>query len=125
MLQRESPLIHVCSLRIARTFLARSRTTLKTHTSLPLHVGGEGRGDITRQLRASLCLSLFFEKRERDVLLDKFQRDSRRYRDKGHFSSHTLYVVRVTTAPCLEVLCTKCHYFSSTTSPRCNKLLHC
>lgn len=125
MLQRESPLIHVCSLRIARTFLARSRTTLKTRTSLPLHVGGGGRAwHRSTTTGLSLSLSLFL-KRERE-------RNRERRRPLGQISAwfttipgqgtffipHTLCLVRVTIAPCLEVLCTKCHYFSSTTSSR-------
>lgn len=72
----------------------------------------------------SVSLS-FFEKRKRG-------RKRERRRPLGQISAwfttipgqgtffipHTLCLVRVTIAPCLEVLCTKCHYFSSTTSSR-------
>lgn len=62
-------------------------------------------------LRNSPAGSASFEKRH-PFLLDKFQRDSRRYRDNGHFSfctrsspcnSPTCYI-RVTTVSCLELL---------------------
>lgn len=121
MLQRESPLIHVCSLRIARTFLARSRTTLKTRTrSLPLHVGGGGRASTSLDNYGPLSVS--FLKRERE----------RRRRPLGQISAwfttipgqgtffipHTLYVVRVTTAPCLELLSVQSATISHRPLPR-------
>lgn len=84
----------------------------------------KGGHDIARRLRASLCLSLFFWKER--------ERERERRRPLGQISAwfttipgqgtffipHILCLVRVTIAPCLEVLCTKCHYFSSTTSSR-------
>lgn len=62
-------------------------------------------------LRNSPTGSASFEKRH-PVLLDKFQRDSRRYRDNGHFSFCTrsspcnppTCYIRVTTVSCLKLL---------------------
>lgn len=76
--------------------------------------GGGGRGGTD----GPLCLPSFWKEERR--LLDKFQRDSR---DK--IPGQGTFFIPDTPArstcnycfPCLEVLGTKCHYFSSTTSP--------
>lgn len=63
-----------------------------------------------------------FEKRH-FVLLDKFPRDSRRYRDKGYFSSRSPSTcARVTGASCLELMLQSAPIPHR--SPRCYVICH-
>lgn len=87
----------------------------------------EGGGPRHHSTTTGLSLSLFWKERETET--SSWTNFSVIHDDTGTRDIfHPSHPLRGTCNYCSlfgTSLCTKCHYFSSTTSPRCNKLLHC